>query len=65
MCIRDSQCIVEDPSNQFIYTANYDDSSVTGKALDQNSGVLNNLPKTTSFTLSGPATWCVMNGRTD
>ncbi len=59
------QCIVEDPSNQFIYTANYDDSSVTGKALDQNSGVLNNLPKTTSFTLSGPATWCVMNGRTD
>jgi len=59
------QCIVEDPSNQFIYTANHDDSSVTGKALDQNSGVLNNLPRTSSFALSGPATWCVMNGRTN
>jgi 6-phosphogluconolactonase len=59
------QCIVEDPSDQFIYTANYDDSSITGKAIDQNSGVLNNLPRTTSFTLSGPATWCLMNGRTD
>jgi 6-phosphogluconolactonase len=59
------QCIVEDPSNQFIYTANYDDSSVTGKALDENSGVLNDLPKTSTFSLSGPATWCVMNGRTD
>lgn len=59
------QCIVEDPSNQFIYTANFDDSSITGKALDQNSGVLNNLPRTSSFTLSGPATWCLMNGRTD
>ncbi len=59
------QCIVEDPSNQFIYTADFDDSTVTGKALDQNSGVLNNLPKTSTFALSGPATWCLMNGRTD
>jgi 6-phosphogluconolactonase len=59
------QCIVEDPSDQFIYTANYDDSTITGKAIDVNSGELKNLPKTTSFTLSGPATWCLMNGRTD
>jgi 6-phosphogluconolactonase len=59
------QCVVEDPSDQFIYTANYYDSTVTGKALDENSGVLNNLPKTSSFALSGPATWCVINGRTN
>lgn len=59
------QCIVEDPSDQFIYTANYYDSTVTGKVLDQNSGVLNDLVKNSSYTLTGPATWCVMNGRTD
>jgi hypothetical protein len=58
------QCLVEDPSNQFIYTANYDDSTVTGKTIDQNAGVLNDLPKTSSFSLTGPATWCVINGRT-
>jgi len=58
------QCIVEDPSDQFVYTANYDDSTVTGKQLDENAGVLNPLPKSSSFSLNGPATWCVMNGRT-
>ena len=25
------QCMVEDPSNQFIYTANFNDSTVTGQ----------------------------------
>ena len=59
------QCIVEDPSNQFIYTANFNDSTITGRVVDQNSGVLNNLPKTSSYTLTGPPTWCLMDGRTD
>jgi hypothetical protein len=58
------QCIVEDPSNQFIYTANYDDSTVTGKSIDQNAGVLNPLSKSSSFSLTGPATFCAINGRT-
>lgn len=60
------QCMLEDPSNQFIYTANFNDSTVTGRALDQNSGVLNPLPGNAnhSYPLSGPATWCVASGRT-
>ncbi len=37
------QCMLEDPSNQFIYTANFNDSTVTGRVVDQNSGVLNDL----------------------
>ena len=37
------QCMVEDPSDQFIYTANFNDSTVTGRVVDPNSGVLNNL----------------------
>ena len=60
------QCMLEDPSNQFIYTANYNDSSVTGRLIDQNSGVLTNLSGTAnqSFPLDGPALWCVVTGRT-
>ena len=60
------QCMVEDPSNQFIYTANFNGSSVTGRVVDQNSGVLNPLPSKAnkSYSLPGPATYCVVNGRT-
>ncbi len=58
------QCLIEDPSDQFIYTANFNDSTVTGRVIDQNSGVLNNLNAASSYTLSGPATWCLVNGRT-
>ena len=58
------QCIVEDPSNQFIYTANFYDSSVTGRVLDPNSGVLNPMRVASSYPLQGPATWCLMDGRT-
>jgi 6-phosphogluconolactonase (cycloisomerase 2 family) len=59
------ECLVEDPSDQFIYTANHFDSTVTGKAIDENAGVLNDLPKASSFSLTGPATWCLINGRTN
>lgn len=58
------QCIVEDPSNQFIYTANFNDSTVTGRLVDPNAGVLNNLRVTSSHTLTGPPTWCLVDGRT-
>lgn len=60
------QCMVEDPSNQFIYTANFNDSTLTGRVIDKNSGVLNNLPGSANHTypLDGPAAWCVVTGRT-
>ena len=59
------QCIVEDPSDQFIYTANYVDSTVTGKSLNTETGTLQPLAKTSTFSVNGPATWCVVNGRTN
>jgi hypothetical protein len=59
------QCIVEDPSNQFIYEANFNDSTVTGRLVDQNSGELNNLAGGSSFPLTGPPTYCLMDGRTN
>jgi 6-phosphogluconolactonase (cycloisomerase 2 family) len=59
------QCLVEDPSNQYIYTANFNDSTVTGLAIDQNAGVLHNLNTTSTYSLTGPATWCLVDGRTN
>jgi hypothetical protein len=58
------QCLVEDPSDQFIYSADFNDSSVTGRVVDPNSGVLNNLRVTSTYALQGPATWCLIDGRT-
>ncbi len=60
------QCLVEDPSNQFVYTANFNSSSVSGLSLDENSGVLRILPgpANRSYSLAGPAAYCVVNGRT-
>jgi 6-phosphogluconolactonase (cycloisomerase 2 family) len=59
------QCLVEDPSNQFIYSADYNDSSVSGRVLDPNSGQLTNLRTNTNYSLTGPAAWCLVDGRTD
>jgi 6-phosphogluconolactonase (cycloisomerase 2 family) len=59
------QCLVEDPSGQFIYTANFNDSTITGRSIDVNDGVLNPLRVANSYTLQGQATWCLVDGRTD
>lgn len=61
----DPQCLVEDPSDQYIYTANMGDSTVTGRVVDPNAGVLNNLTKGSKFNLDGPPTWCLIDGRTN
>ena len=59
-------CLLEDPSNQYLYTANFNDSTVTGLVVDQNSGVLRPLNGSANkpYPLTGPATWCVTTGRT-
>jgi 6-phosphogluconolactonase (cycloisomerase 2 family) len=59
-------CMLEDPSNQYIYTANSADSSITGRLLDPNSGALRQVNGWSGqVTLTGPATWCVTTGRTN
>ncbi|MGA2649829.1 MAG: beta-propeller fold lactonase family protein [Terracidiphilus sp.] len=58
------QCLVEDPSDQFVYSADFNDSSISGRVVDPNSGVLNNLRAATTYALQGPATWCLIDGRT-
>jgi len=45
-------CIAQDPSNQYLYISDYNDSTVTGKLVDQNRGYLSNLARGTVFPTS-------------
>ncbi|HEY1903097.1 MAG TPA: beta-propeller fold lactonase family protein [Terracidiphilus sp.] len=58
------QCLVEDPSDQYVYSADFDDSGVTFRVVDPNDGALNNPRVTSTYALQGPATWCLVDGRT-
>jgi hypothetical protein len=58
------QCIVEDPSDQYVYTANQYDSTVTGRTLDPDTGDLNPMRSTETWALQGQPTWCLVDGRT-
>ena len=57
------RCIVEDPSNQYVYTANFNDTTITGKKIDQVAGGLTTLPRGTP-TPPGSPTWCAVTGST-
>lgn len=59
------QCVIEDPSNQYLYTADYNTNTVTGHVLDPNSGVLTDMRNQTSYPTVGNPTWCVADGHTD
>jgi hypothetical protein len=58
------QCLVEDPSDQFIYTANFVDSTISASSIDVNSGLLRPLRVASSYKLQGQANWCLVDGRT-
>ncbi|SRR6266567_2733239 len=60
------QCLIEDPSNNFIYTANFNDSTITGHVINQQTGDLTSLrgAAAKNFQLTGPAAWCLVSGRT-
>jgi 6-phosphogluconolactonase len=45
-------CIVQDPSNQYMYITDQNDSTVTGKLLNQNSGYLSDLARGSVFTVT-------------
>lgn len=60
------QCLLEDPSGQYVYTAN-SDNTVTGHIFSPKDGLLTKLKNSTSgtFSINGPATWCFVSGRTN
>jgi 6-phosphogluconolactonase (cycloisomerase 2 family) len=58
-------CMVEDPSNQYVYTSNANDGSVTGKFINQNTGQLSDLSRGSVFPASGLATCLAVSGNVD
>ncbi len=56
------RCIVEDPSNQYLYTANYSDNSATGAIINTSTGTLTTLRGKTSTPVTPQPTWCVFSG---
>jgi 6-phosphogluconolactonase (cycloisomerase 2 family) len=58
-------CMVEDPSNQYLYTSNMNDGTVTGKFINQNTGQLSDLTRGSSFPATGLATCLAVSGNVD
>jgi len=58
-------CMVEDPSNQYLFTSNNVDGTVTGKNLDKSTGELSNLRRGATFTATGLATCLAVSGNVD
>ena len=58
-------CMVEDPSNQYVYTSNNESGNVTGKIINQNTGQLSNLVRGSVFTATGLVTCLAVSGNVD
>jgi 6-phosphogluconolactonase (cycloisomerase 2 family) len=58
-------CVFEDPSKQYMYTADAGSSQVTGAAFDPNTGTLTSLPRGSQFGVVGTPTWCLYSSNTD
>jgi 6-phosphogluconolactonase (cycloisomerase 2 family) len=59
-------CMVEDPSNQYVYTSNANDGSVTGKFINQNTGQLSDLSRGSTFSTGSLGGTCLaVSGNVD
>lgn len=55
-------CMVEDPTNQWAYTSNNIDGTISGKRLDSNSGELREMPRNSTFPTVGQPTCLALSG---
>jgi 6-phosphogluconolactonase len=55
-------CIVQDPTNQYLYFSNNTDSTLTGKLIDQNRGFLSNLSRGSVFPTTKNPTCLAVSG---
>lgn len=58
-------CIAEDPSNQYLYTSNSNDGTVTGKFINSATGELSDLSRGSTFQATGLATCLAISGNVD
>ena len=55
-------CMLQDPSNQYVYTSNRNDSTVSGFIINQNTGQLSGLTRGSTFPTVGNPTCLVASG---
>jgi 6-phosphogluconolactonase (cycloisomerase 2 family) len=55
-------CMVEDPTNQYLYISNHNDGTVTGKVLDPTTGILSSLKRGSTFTSAGQSSCLLVSG---
>ena len=58
-------CMIEDPSSQYVYTSNFNDGTVTGKFINQNTGQLSDLARGSTFQSTGIGTCLAVSGNVD
>jgi 6-phosphogluconolactonase (cycloisomerase 2 family) len=58
-----ARCILEDPSNQYLYIANFNSSTVNGYVINSQSGNLDAPHGAPSYSTTGNPTWCVASNR--
>ena len=58
-------CMVEDPTNQYLYTSNSVDGNVTGKVINSTSGQLSDLSRGSKFAAVTHATCLGLSGAVD
>jgi 6-phosphogluconolactonase (cycloisomerase 2 family) len=56
--------MVIDPTNQYLYTADHNSNTITGRIMGATNGQLSNMFKGTSFPTVGQPTYAVVTGRT-
>ena len=55
-------CIVEDPTNKYLYTSDYNSGQVTGKVFDPSTGELSPLQRGSTFSATGLSTCETISG---
>jgi 6-phosphogluconolactonase (cycloisomerase 2 family) len=58
-------CMVEDSTNQYLYTSNHNDGTVTGKVIDPSTGTLADLSRGSTFPSVGLAGCMALSGAID
>ena len=56
--------MVIDPTNQYLYTADHNSNTITGRIMGATNGQLSNMFKGTTFATVGQPTFVVVSGRT-
>jgi 6-phosphogluconolactonase (cycloisomerase 2 family) len=58
-------CMVQDPTNKYVYVSAHNSGQVTGKLFDPNTGELSQLSRGSTFTATGLATCLAISGAVD